>query len=298
MISKYHLYSFLFILSLLIACKQNTTTNTADENNLPVNLEYQLVKVWESDTVFTTCESVIYDPVTNQIFVSNIEGEPWADDGKGSIGLLSMDGTTINPKWITGLNAPKGMGISNGYLYVTDNQRLVEIDIASSEIESYYALPNVGGLNDITTGPDGTVYFTDRQKGAVHMLKDGVITKVTDGLNGANGIFYEEGRLLIGVWNDETLSYFDLNENKMVVMADSLFQPDGIEAVGDGGYLVSSWSGLIHYVDIAGQTDLLLDSKKDGISSADIDFLPEQNILLVPTFYNNTVVAYRLERKI
>ena len=53
--------------------------------------KYSLEKLWESDTVFTTVESAIYDANTNMIYVSNIDGEPWAEDGNGSIGRLNMD---------------------------------------------------------------------------------------------------------------------------------------------------------------------------------------------------------------
>ena len=76
----------------------------------------KLVKLWESDTLFTTAESVIFDTKSKVIYVSNIEGQPWEEDGKGSIGKLSLDGKVINAKWVTGLNAPKGLGIVNGKL--------------------------------------------------------------------------------------------------------------------------------------------------------------------------------------
>src|SRR5689334_3581992 len=87
-----------------------------------------LQKAWQTDTVFTTVESALYDPADNIIYTSNIEGDPSKKDGKGSIGKLKPDGTVINARWTTGLNAPKGMALLNGKLYVADVYELVEIN--------------------------------------------------------------------------------------------------------------------------------------------------------------------------
>ena len=254
----------------------------------------KLVKIWESDTLFTTAESVIYDAQNKVIYVSNIDGQPWEEDNKGSIGKLSLDGKVINAKWVTGLNAPKGLGIAKGKLYVTDNVRLVEIDIKLGKILNKYEVKDCQGLNDVATAADGSVYFTDSKKGVVHLLKDGVVTTIVEGLGGSNGVLYENDRLLLGTWADSSLTAYRFKSKKTDIIAKNLPQPDGVEAIGDGSYLVSTWSGLIHHVDKDGKIELLLDTKKDKISSADIDFIQDKNLLLVPTFFRNTVAAYRL----
>jgi sugar lactone lactonase YvrE len=255
----------------------------------------KLVKLWESDTLFTTAESVIFDTKSQIIYVSNIEGQPWDEDGKGSIGKLTLDGKVINAKWVTGLNAPKGLGIVNGKLYVADNISLVEIDQKSGKILHKYEVKDCQGLNDVATTTDGSVYFTDSKKGVVHLLKDGVVSTVVNGLGGSNGVFYESDRLLLGTWADSSLTAYNFKTQNKTVFAKNLPQPDGVEAIGNGSYLVSTWSGLIHSVDKNGKIELLLDTKKDKISAADIDFVRGKNLLLVPTFFRNTVVAYHLE---
>ena len=120
------------------------------KEEMPVE-SYKLTKLWESDTVFTTVEAVIYDPKTDLIYVSNIEGEPWGADGVGSIGKLKMDGTVVEAKWITGLSAPKGLGIIGDKLYVTDIKNLVEIDIPTGKISKTYTVEDSEGLNDVST---------------------------------------------------------------------------------------------------------------------------------------------------
>lgn len=281
---------------ILVSCKENNSKVDVVVEETDAPKEMTLVKIWESDTVFTTAESVIYDAVTDVIYVSNIDGEPWAEDGQGSIGRLALDGTVIDAKWVDGLHCPKGMGIVGGKLYVTDSKQLVEIDIASGEIVTKYDVPGCEGLNDVTTTADGIVYFTDSRKGAAHMLKDGVVSTITENLGGSNGIFVEDDRLLLGTWADSSLVEYVFSDNSLNVLATDLPQPDGIEAVGDGGYLVSSWSGMIHYVKPDGSADLLLNTSVDEIGTADIDYVQDKDLLLIPTFYRNTVSAYSLSK--
>lgn len=280
-----------FILSIVLIFAIFSFKNKSQKAYSPM----KLVKLWESDTLFTTAESVIFDKKSKVIYVSNIEGQPWEEDGKGSIGKLSLDGKVINARWVTGLNAPKGLGIVNGKLYVADNVKLIEIDQKSGKILHKYEVKDCQGLNDVATTADGSVYFTDSEKGVVHLLKDGVVSTVVNGLGGSNGIFYETDRLLLGTWSDSCLTVYNFKTQNKTIFAKNLPQPDGIEAIGNGNYLVSTWSGLIHLVDKKGKVKLLLDTKKDKISAADIDFVKEKNLLLVPTFFRNTVVAYRLE---
>ena len=72
------------------------------------------------DVGFQTPESVQHDVATDTYLVSNINGSPLDKDDNGFISKLSPEGQVINLKWIDGaaadveLNAPKGIGISNG----------------------------------------------------------------------------------------------------------------------------------------------------------------------------------------
>lgn len=280
---------------ILVSCKENTKKEVEMvEEETPMKMS--LTKLWESDTLFTISESVIYDPVTDVIYVSNIDGEPWDEDGKGSIGKLALDGTTIDARWVEGLHCPKGLGIHEGKMYVTDSKQLVEIDIANGKIIEKYDVPGSVGLNDVTTAADGTVYFTDSQMGAAYMLKEGVVSLITDDFRGSNGILAEEGRLILGIGSDQSLKEYKFDDKSLNVLATDIPQPDGIEAVGDGGYLVSSWKGMIHYVHTDGSIELLLDTSIDTLYTADIDYLQDRNLLLVPTFYSNTVSAYRFTK--
>jgi hypothetical protein len=116
-----------------------------------------LVKVWETPPLLSTAESVIYDPGNDLIYVSCINGNPSEKDGKGFISVLTSAGEIKTLEWVKGLNAPKGLGIHDGKLYVADIDHLVEIDMKNGKILKKYEAPGAQFLNDVTTTPDGKV---------------------------------------------------------------------------------------------------------------------------------------------
>ena len=79
-----------------------------------------------SNVGFSTPESVAHDPQADVYLVSNINGLPLDVDDNGFISLLSPEGRVLALKWIDGasdsvtLNAPKGIAVSDVYIYVAD----------------------------------------------------------------------------------------------------------------------------------------------------------------------------------
>ncbi len=109
---------------------------------LPLIMTAQSLKpVWKTPQVLKTPESVYYNAQTRQIYVSNINGKTAAKDGNGFISLLDPNGKILKLKWVTGLNGPKGMTLTGNYLYVSDIDRLAEIDIRSGQIIRFYPAP-------------------------------------------------------------------------------------------------------------------------------------------------------------
>tara|TARA_R110002020_G_scaffold460275_4_gene678720 strand:- start:670 stop:1554 length:885 start_codon:yes stop_codon:yes gene_type:complete len=250
-----------------------------------------LTKIWETDTTLTTNESVLYDAASGKIYVSNIDGDPKGKDGKGSISIIDKEGSIVSQDWVTGLNAPKGMGIANGNLYVTDIDQLVEINLDSSEISNKYAIEGAGFLNDLATH-DGKVYFTDMNTGKVHLLDGGVISTVTEGHESINGIAIGENGTLYVL--DKSGMKEIKSDGTSTILNKTVTGGDGLVILGNGNYLASRWAGEIYLVNGDSQT-LLLDTKDAESNTADIGFIPEDNIVLVPTFFKNKVVAYKLD---
>lgn len=289
-----NLLFILFGLVFLTTSCRNTKKETAEVTEQAA--APALTQKWETDTVLTTCESVLYDAERNVLYVSNINGTPDEKDGNGSIARVSLDGTVTDAAWVTGLDAPKGMGIRGNRLFVTDIDRIVEIDADAGKIVKTYPIQGASFLNDVTVAANGDVYVSDSNAGFIVRISGEEATVWMDSVNGPNGLLADGGTLLMASWEAGTLNAIDLQSQEITVKAEGIEHPDGIEAVGDGAYLVSTWDGMVHLVNADGSKHLLLDTRDAGANAADIEYIPEQNLLLVPTFSANKVVAYELSK--
>ncbi len=254
----------------------------------------KLSKTWETSNVLLTPESVCYNPVANVLYVSNINGKPTDKDGNGFISLLSLDGKVTDLRWVDGLNAPKGMGIFNGKLYVTDIDRVALIDIKSRTIEKFYAFPEAQFLNDIAIDHNGSVYISDMMSTRIYRIDDDKTEIWLDHkkLTNPNGLYVENDQLMIGC-NKIVLA--DMQDKKMIEWLEETGGIDGLEGVGDGRYLFSDWSGNVYLVGKDKKIEKIMDTTPAGINAADIEFIPEKKLLLVPTFGDNRIMAYELK---
>jgi sugar lactone lactonase YvrE len=263
---------------------------------LSATAQHQLVKLWESDTTLKVPESVLFDGKNNVLYVTNIDGkEPWGKDGKGSIGKVGLDGKIIAVDWVSGLNAPKGMGLHKNKLYVADLTELVVIDINKGTIVERIAIEGSAGLNDVSAEENGTVYVTDSRARRVYEVKDGKASVLLDSskLKGPNGVLKHKGSLYV---LDAGSMYRMENDGSLTKLAEGMEGgTDGIENVTGGDYLVSTWSGVVYYVNADGSKQVLLDGREQKINSADIGYDAAKRIVYVPTFWKNSVVAYELK---
>jgi hypothetical protein len=160
----------------------------------------KLVKKWETPATLLIPESVCFDPESQFIYVSNINGKSTEKDGNGFISLVSGEGKILEQRWISGLNAPKGMGIYKGILYVSDIDRVAAIDIKSKSILKFYEFPEAKFLNDIAVDQNGVVYISDMMSARVYRIFEGKTETWLDDemLTGPNGLFVDGDQLLIG----------------------------------------------------------------------------------------------------
>lgn len=258
-----------------------------------IQAQHSLTKKWESEARFKVPESVFFDKTKQVLYVSNIDGtDPWAKDGAGSLGMMGLDGRIIAAEWIGGLNAPKGMAMFEGMLYVADLDQIVIVDPSIGIEVSRITIGSAMGLNDISIDEQGVVYVTDSKGGKLYRVKNGAPSVLLDGLKGPNGVLCHKGQVYL--LNDGGLYKVEGDEAKLI--ADGLEGfTDGIEPVKEGGFIVSCWAGVIYFVDLNGKKELLIDGRQGKINSADIGYDPEKRIVYVPTFWKNSVVAYELK---
>lgn len=255
--------------------------------------EHKLVKLWETEAALKVPESVRYDAARKILYTSNIEGQAWEKDGKGSIGKVGLDGKVIASEWVTGLDAPKGMDIHAGKLYVADIDAVVVIDIKKGEIVQKIAIAGAQGLNDLSIDKKGVIYVSDSRTKKIHRIEKGKITVAVDDLKGPNGLLAVGSELYL---TDAGGLYKQEKSGTLTKIADGMEGgTDGIEAIGNGDFLVSCWSGTLWYVHGSGNKELLLDTREQKSNAADIGYDPVSKIVYVPTFMKNSVTAYRLQ---
>lgn len=252
--------------------------------------QHTLEKVWESDTTLAVPESVLYHQ--GGLYVALIDGQPWDVDGKGEIAKLDKNGKIINATWVTGLNAPKGMGIWKQQLYVADVSEVVVINTTSGKIITKIPVDEATGLNDITVDKQGIVYVSDSKLGKVHRIENGKAALYLSDLKGVNGLKAVGDELYMLTAN---VIFKAGADKKLVSVASTEVGGDGIEPIGNGDFVVTCWPGIIYYLDKSGQLTTLLDTRDKKYNSADIGYNPEQRMVYVPTFFKKSVVAYKLK---
>ena len=267
-----------------------TTETTVAEPMVETEAEPSLELLWETSATLTTCESVLYDRESGNIYVANIEGDAMEKDGVGSISIISKEGEIVDRDWITGLNAPKGMGISNGKLYVTDIDEVVEIDIESSSISNKYPVEGAEFLNDLDTH-NGKVFFTDMRAGKILTLENGQIETFAEGQESINGIRIADDGTVYGLDAEGLKKY--ASDGTFEIVNSVVTGGDGLVIIDADTFIASIWRGEIYLVQ-GGVETKILDTQVEESNTADIDFIPEENIVLVPTFLKDKVSAYKL----
>ncbi|WP_417600332.1 SMP-30/gluconolactonase/LRE family protein [Owenweeksia hongkongensis] len=282
-------------LIMLAACGQQPTEEKKDPAVQEPAIEERgakepsLSQVWETDTSLTTNESVLSHE--GVLYVSNIAGKPTDKDGVGFISKVDMDGQVTDLKWAKGLDAPKGMGVLNDKLYVTNITELVEINLADGKITKRYPVSGSEFLNDIAI-LDNKVYFSDMNTGKLHVLENGQVTTLVENHEALNGLAVSEGKLY-GL-DAKGLHQFSLDGKEHVTINDEVTGGDGLIVIDENTFVASRWKGEIWMIK-DGLATKMLDSKDQNIQTADIAYVQEEKLVLVPRFFANKVSAYRLD---
>ena len=258
--------------------------------------DHKLVKLWESAAELKVPESVRFDAKRKVLYVSNIDGQPWEADGKGSIAKVGLDGKMIAAEWVTGLDCPKGLALSDDgkWLFAADAGGIDVIDIATAKLDHKIAIPEGIQLNDLVNDK-GTLYVSDSKGRKVYVVKDGKVAVHLDEsvLKGPNGLFVHAGALY--VLDNDSLNRVKADKSLEVLANGMPGGADGLENAGGDDFLVSVWSGAVWFVPAKGDKQLLFDGKPTGTRTADIGWDPKTKTVYAPTFLGNSVVAFRVE---
>lgn len=253
---------------------------------LPVPLEADIA--WVTDGEFCEPETVLPLP-DDTLLVSNVCGV--RELGSGFLTLLDGQGQAINWRIVNGLDSPLGMALSRDRLYVVDNNRVKVFRWPGFEmLETIEMQTSVA--NDIATAPDGTIYVTDSANHqVVRRLADGTMSVFAAEFRfqNANGIELFGNGLYVG---GERLWRVDLDRETVSTIGPRwLADIDGIEFENDGTLQVTPVGGpLIRYRS----DDDIEVIAGEGVSSANHGYSFALDLALVPTGFDNTVIAIRI----
>ena len=218
---------------------------------------------------FRSPESARYDSTLDVYFVSSTGGGTGSGDSHGFISRVRGNGTIDSLRFITDgrdgvtLDSPRGIAILGDTLWVADDKTLRGFDKRTGKHVADVEFEPLGAelLNDVCVGPDGSVYITDTGLGgggkagasgrifsvpeltiAGRARNPQEVTTPNQSMQGPNGISWDRvrGHYVVASFRGNKLySWMPKTEPKVIATGPGRF--DGIEALGDGRILVTSW---------------------------------------------------------
>jgi len=256
-------------------------------------------RVWETAADFLFPESAVYDEVRKVVYVSGYDMYNRVGGSGGQfISKVSPEGKVVEKEWLKGLQRPTGMVIVGDTLVVVERGGLVKIDLETSEVATRHPCPGARFPNDVVADGQGNLYISDSSKNVIYRFARGGFEEwlSAPAISQPNGLFVTGNTLIVGSSGDNALKSVDLATKKVSVIARlEAGTIDGIKSDRNGAFIVSHAEGRIYRITREGAVTRLLDTTGPNRYTADFDFIAEKNLLVIPTFADNRVVAYRLK---
>lgn len=261
-----------------------------------------------SSVGFKTPESVTHDPDQDVYFVSNVNGAPTQKDDNGFISKVSPTGD-VTLKFIDAasasveLNAPKGLAVAGGVLYVADIDRVRMFDAKTGVARGEVAIPGATFVNDVAAGPDGSLYVSDSGlkpdfspsgTDAIYKITNGTLRKLTTekNLGNPNGVLPDVGGVWVTTFGSGEIYWITDKGKRESIQKMPGGKNDGIARLKDGRVCVSSWETSSVYCRI-GNGEFV--EVVTGVASpADMGYDVERDRLLIPLFTKDEVVLHNL----
>ncbi len=241
---------------------------------------------WIAEGEFCEPETVLPLP-DDTLLVSNVCG--FEQEGNGFLTLLDKDGMALDWRIVDELDAPLGMALANGQLYVVDNNRVRVFRWPGFDPVGEIAL-ETRVANDIAVGDDDFIYVTDSALDQVVVINPELEQSVLTGESqfpGANGIHVNMDDLWVG---GGRLWHVDLRDNTVTTVGPPWVGGiDGIEQEADGTLQVTPVGRAL--IRLTGEYEI---HSGEGVSSANHGWAENLRLALIPTGFDNTVIAIRV----
>ncbi|WP_300395970.1 hypothetical protein [Henriciella sp.] len=259
----------------------------------PADAPVRLVEQWKAEG-FNAPEGVAAAP-GGGYFISNVAGNGNDKDGAGWVSKISETGEVLEAQFgPTTMNAPKGMVVDRGILYVADLDRIHLINPDDGTLLKTMEIDGAEALNDMTAW-NATLLASDSQGSKIWRISgdESGIWLEDERLSGVNGLTPDGDRLLVATMASGTL--YEVNEaGDLTEIATGMENADGIGLI-EGGYLVSSWPGQVWFVSEEGKVSEVLNTQEQGILQNDLTVFG--NTVIIPNWMPGTVTAWTVEEK-
>jgi hypothetical protein len=260
-----------------------------------------LTQKWATLPQLSSPESVVYDAIRNHLYVSNNDG----------LSIVNLDGQIVTQRWVTGLNRPMGMALHRDQLLVVAGSEIIAIYVTTGAIIQRYPIVGAGRPNDIVIDEDGVAYFSDDGNNGVTSIFQLDQRQIKPWLSRSklarpNGLCLDGEAIIACDRQSRILSRIALSDKQMTPIATF---PTPVEGLGDGlrivdehTYLVGAWAGSGFLVSKSGKITPLYDTNKltavvgSSVGNLDVEYIQALNLLLIPTYQDNRIIAYELNR--
>lgn len=242
------------------------------------------------------------------IFVSNVGKEllPLEKDNDGFISKLDSNGNVIEKKFISNLNAPKGMNSIDDILYVADIDTIKGFDLNNKKEVFNLPIKNAVFLNAIEILDNNTLLVSDTGTGIIHVIdinnnKYDTFVKLDSKFGGPNGLLLDKNnnRLIVVGYDPAGKSKgsvvaIDLNNKKQLAITKPLGALDGIVFAKNGDMLVSDWGedlkGVIYRIDKNGNVKTI----KMDFMQGPADIFSDGENLWIPKMAESKILKVNL----
>ena len=253
-------------------------------------------------------DSIVVDPQTGFYYVSNVNGESFERNGRGFISKIGSNGRLIDRWFIRSgksgatINAPKGLAVMSGSLYVADIDRVLGFNLKSGRLVGMTDLTPFGAvhLKDLALGPGEILFASDMLGGTIYKiepLNGWRIKRYASGpqLGQPNGLLYDAKfkRLIVACWETGQLLGLQPDGSIINLFKDSMLSSlDGVAFDAAGDIIFSSFrGGRVYRLKNYSTLEIL---RENIVTPADVFVDVNNGLALVSSYKGNTVFTIPL----
>jgi sugar lactone lactonase YvrE len=151
--------------------------------------------------------AAVWHQASENWFVSNMGAPPVSTEARGWISRVPRRDVKVEPVFVEGLQAPRGVATLGDTLYVAEVEAVAMISVSRRAIEGRRPVPKARRLSGVAVDGDGNLYVSDLLTDTIHLLPRAGPPQVfltSKDLAGPNGLWVDGTDLLVASWGPVT----------------------------------------------------------------------------------------------